>query len=100
MKVFNVICSFLVMLVLSTVLNGYVLTNLWNWFVVDTFNAPSLALSEAIGVVLVVSFLTRDDAAHSENDKDISNAVIKASALAVTRPILALLMGWIITLFM
>jgi len=41
-----------------TILRGFVLSQLWAWFVVPALGAPSLSIGEAIGITLVVSFLT------------------------------------------
>lgn len=45
-------------LVLITLLSGVVFMQLWGWFVVQTFHAPSLHLAQAIGIALVVRYLT------------------------------------------
>ena len=60
-----------VVLVITALLNGTVLSIIWGWFVVPVFRAPSLSIAYAIGLGLVVSFLT----ARSSNGKDERRAV-------------------------
>ncbi len=39
--------------------NGFVLKTIWNWFVPDIFEgAPTLDIAEAIGIGLVLTFVT------------------------------------------
>ena len=46
---------------LAAVLNGWVLSIIWKWFFVPTLHLPSLSIPQAIGIALVVSFLTKQD---------------------------------------
>jgi hypothetical protein len=75
---------------------GFVLSKLWGWFIAYSFNAPILSLNGAIGVMLVVSFLT-----HKESDnKDITAELVgRAANNAVFTPAVALGIGWIVHLF-
>lgn len=41
-----------------SLLRGVVLQQIWAWFVADTFDITTLTLVQAIGLSLVVSFLT------------------------------------------
>lgn len=43
----------------SSILNGWVLSILWGWFLVPIFGLPPLSIPQAIGVYLVVGFLTK-----------------------------------------
>lgn len=45
-------------LFIAPIWKGYVLTILWSWFVVTTFSAKPLGIAAAIGVLIIVSFLT------------------------------------------
>jgi hypothetical protein len=46
------------MVVGEYLLSGWVLVYLWGWFVVPGFHRPALRISEAIGLAIVVSYLT------------------------------------------
>jgi hypothetical protein len=41
---------------LLSLYSGYVLSVLWGWFIVSTFDAPNLSIIEAIGICLIVGF--------------------------------------------
>jgi hypothetical protein len=48
-----------VLLAVGALLNGWALTLLWSWFVVPTFpDLPVLSLGQAIGLGMIISFLT------------------------------------------
>ena len=83
-----------VVLPLSTILSGYTLTMLWDWFIVTTFGMKSLTIIQAIGVSYVVGFLT-----FQLTSKDDRSWGEKISYL-IARPLVFLAIGWIITLFM
>lgn len=80
----------------ASVMNGLVLSVLWGWFVVPVFNAPHLSIASAIGLSLVVSYLThRTGTASGEKvgmGKLIGNSILY--------PLIALFLGWIIHFWM
>jgi hypothetical protein len=88
----------LVAIVFSTVFDGMVLVKMWEWFIVPTFNAPMLSLPVAIGVGLIVAFLT----VHSmqETEKDFVERALSTLMWVVAKPLIYLFIGWIVTLFM
>lgn len=44
--------------VVSMTVHGYTLATLWGWFVVTTFAAPVLSIPAAIGLRIIVRYLT------------------------------------------
>jgi hypothetical protein len=48
------------MIFIGALVNAYVLTCLWDWFIVTTFTLPSLTLAQAYGISLLMSFLRKD----------------------------------------
>lgn len=42
----------------SCILNGAVLKLIWGWFMLPIFGLPTLSLTQAIGVSLVIGFMT------------------------------------------
>jgi len=89
----------LLMIPISVLLDGWALTILWDWFIAGLFELPVLTLGAAIGVSLVVKYLTyqRDDNAGSGNDDDDSNSkMVKVIIYAICKPFLALLFGYIV----
>lgn len=94
------VVGILALLVLSSMWKGYVLTVLWAWFVVPTFGLPTLALAPAIGLAMVVSFLTHQSDASKAPEGDFSDHMAKAVAHALLLPAMVLGIGWVVKQFM
>lgn len=89
----------LLMIPLTVALNGWALSILWSWFVVPIFGLPALSLASALGLSIVVSFMTHQDVDCEQPDRSMSATWSRVVAITVGRPLLALLMGWIILKF-
>jgi len=81
---------------LSMVLYGWVLTYLWGWFIVPFFEVPTLPLAYAIGFSLTVRLVT--------NNTDYVDSKFKMSlprqvGLWLLTPIVTLVLGWIVQMF-
>ena len=48
---------FVLLIVFGVILEGYVIKELWGWFIVPTFSAPILNIRSAIGIALVATAL-------------------------------------------
>lgn len=70
--------------------NGYVLTVLWRWFVVPTFGVAPLMLWQAIGLTMIVGYLTHQ---YTSADKDGDG--LKGLAMLILKPLFALFFGWL-----
>lgn len=79
-----------VWVIIMGVYRGLVLSVLWGWFAVPTFGLPSISFVPAMGISLVVSFLTHQP---QSNKNDESGKIL---ALGALMPLLALGAGWII----
>lgn len=89
------------LMVVGAVLNGYALSVLWGWFVVPTFGAPPLLIVPAIGISLVVSYLTHQmPNSKDEDDRAFGQMVAHRTGITIGKPLFALFFGWIIHLFM
>lgn len=99
MKIIGYITAIIVAITLSAILNGYALSILWGWFIVPLFNLPTLNISYAIGLALTVSYLTKDFSADSNPSETFNQKLARGCVVAVLKPTLALLGGWIVTLF-
>jgi len=81
----------------AILLNWSVLTILWRWFIQSSFCLPHLRLARAIGIALVVRYLTHqipdsDPPKRSRTEKYVRSMLLTASPLA------ALGMGWVVHL--
>lgn len=76
--------------------SGFALSILWGWFFVPALGAPALSVPNAIGVALVVSYMTHQYKETKTSDADGWDGVIGIVAYAATKPAFALLAGWIV----
>ncbi len=76
---------------LGSMLNGYVLSILWGWFMVPIFHFPVLHVAQAIGVSMVTHMLTHQDVPVDKDRKWYMPLV-----LLFTYPAMALAIGWIV----
>ncbi len=101
MRVVGIITVYLVTMAGSMWFNGYALAVLWAWFIVPTFGCVSLTIPAAIGVAMTVSYLThritREDA---EDKRTFTEKLGWAIAVAVTKPSIALMFGFVVKSFM
>lgn len=86
-----------VLLVLSLVLDGYVIQVLWGWFIVPVFHVAGLSIPSAIGIALVVGYLKQQQTKNA-TEKEVNAG--KAFALSLHRPSVVLVFGWIVQKFM
>lgn len=67
-----------------TILRGASLDVFWDWFIVGPDapfqTLPGLTFAQALGLSLVVSFLTYQSTADTETDDDATEAAVKAVA--------------------
>lgn len=75
----------------------WVLSVLWGWFVIPVFNVPNLSVVQAVGLAMVVSYLTKKH--ESDSKKELSDVIATLVVEVVFVPLTALLLGWIIVQF-
>lgn len=88
------ILGLLIILPAIWIWNGYVLMILWRWFIIPISKLPSIGILEAMGIDLVVALLTFTPSMKRETNH------WKTLAYAVGGPGFALIVGWIIQIFM
>ena len=82
---------------LMAIIRGFVLSYLWGWFVVP-FGLPELSIPHAIGISLIIGFLTHQ--IRKEDEKKQPDEVIGSIGTAIIATGFAFLVGWIVSLFM
>lgn len=83
-----------VVVVISTLLGAYALSTLWGWFIVSKFGLPSLGYAEAIGVNMVVAYMT-----HQIPLKGEQRATSELLLIGIMKPLIALGVGWVVLQF-
>lgn len=91
--------------VASAALMGWVLVVLWSWFVIPVFGLPALHMAYAVGLMLLVRYMTivPDGDKIAEYKKldveERTERLMVNGALAVAFPLFVLGIGWIIHQF-
>jgi len=82
----------------TLVWNGFVLSKLWYWFMVPTFNCAPLGVVPAIGIQLIISLIV------SKVDKNLSQDTLEQTvyqiASAFVIPLFFLIVGAFVSLFL
>ena len=76
------------------VLDGWVFSLLWRWFIVRVFRVPALSIPEAIGIIFLVTWLTHQS--KGKDDRELSERI----TLMVAEPFMVLGIGAIVRLFL
>ena len=99
MKVFGYLCLIPVLMILSPIWSGYALSILWRWFMVPLFGFCDLSIPYAIGLTLIVRFLTHIQVYDKDNREHFNEKLVFSIAIAIFSPAFVLLFGWIIHMF-
>lgn len=86
--------------VVGSIASGFALSVLWGWFVVPLFGVPNLTIAQAIGLSMVVGFLTyqyHDN--HKKEEMSLAGKIIYLVLLAIIQPAVTLVIGYIVHLF-
>jgi hypothetical protein len=89
---FGLIAVVLVIMGSSLVLNGIVLSHLWNWFIVPISSLPKLSVAVATGICLIYNLF-------STSRKTKKNFAWRLLGTSFINPLLILAIGYIIHLF-
>lgn len=91
-------CAVALLLIPQVIWSGFVLSVLWGWFISAAFNAPQLSIAPAIGLSMVVRYLTYQQLP-ADKSKSSTERVIEALAVAFIQPAVTLGFGYIVHLF-
>jgi len=98
MKTLGWVTAFVSVMVFNSIFSGYALSVLWGWFIVKTFGLPGLTIPAAIGLAMMVNYMT-----HQLNDKknedDVGLILMKGIFRGIEKPAFALAFGWVVVQF-
>lgn len=100
MKIIALIITAVFCAIFGTIWRGYVLSVLWGWFIVTTFNMQALSVTQAIGLSCVVSFLTYQFIREPEDKRGAMEIMGHAIAMCTLHPLIALAVGWVVKSWM
>jgi hypothetical protein len=77
----------LTLVVLAILVRGFCLSILWGWLIVPVFGLPALGVAPAIGLTVFLNLLLN----HSKVESSLGGVLAS--------PFVALLLGWVVHLF-
>lgn len=83
--------------IVNCLIDGWVLANLWQWFIVPQFGLDPLPIANAIGLSLFVGSMTHQTFPNVEEKKTTKmDKVWRYLQSIVLKPLIFLSLGWII----
>jgi uncharacterized protein YacL len=58
MENFGKFMTVILVMIVTPLINGFVVMKLWNWFIIPIFSLQPLRLIEAIGFTIILTFIT------------------------------------------
>lgn len=95
MTALGLVFGFFAYMVLTTLLAGVVLVDLWVWFVMPIFHVGALNIPQALGISLLVGFMTHQISNSKQTEKTATIFVTGAM-----RPLILWGIGWVIMKFL
>ena len=96
MKVFGWIVGLAIIFGLAPVLRGYVLHELWAWFLVP-LGLPIIGKAHAYGIAILLWLATTAGTkSQLDQEKPAGEQLIQACVLVLMYPAVSLLAGWIV----
>ena len=86
--------------IICTPLVGWTIKVLWGWFMVPIFAVPQLAISQALGLYMVVSFMAHHVDLRVKDTRSMSDVVGSGFVFILTKCGVALLTGRILKEFL
>jgi hypothetical protein len=91
----------LIAAILSSIVQAWVLTNLWAWFIVPTFDIAPLSIPVAIGIALILGMFFQQQVDMDKAKKsDTSELFGNLASKGFIGPLVVLFIGWIVSGFM
>jgi len=85
------------LIVFNILVNGFVFLTLWNWFIIPLFeSAPELTMPYAIGLGMIVNYLTYHYVSTEEN---AVHSILDWLGRIIIRAGTTLLIGWVAAQF-
>ena len=100
-KVWSMFLGFIVLVVPELFLDAWIVMLLWRWFVVPILNLPALGYLQAMGISLVIGYLTYHGSAarKKEDQPSPEDMIIHWLVYSVLLRLYTLFIGWILHLF-
>jgi Kef-type K+ transport system membrane component KefB len=85
--------------IISPIINGFVFSKLWFWFIVPTFQMQPLRIVESIGIIFLINFICMKRDKDADNDQFWKTFIANITFIVLMAGF-TLVSGWIVTLFL
>lgn len=93
------ILLFIAVTAIGAIYEGFILQTMWAWFIVPTFGLPALSIPVAIGICLIMAFLTHQIPPKSEPGREMQDSLSRMfNGFLLSTAIF--FVGWVVTFFM
>lgn len=99
MEIIGKFFTWVTFLIIIIIVNGFVLSKLWYWFIVQTFDIKPITLIQAVGLSLIIGYLTMKKNMGEDKKKDFSEIASDWFSIIIYN-FMVLFLGYIISLFM
>ena len=95
------IVVFLVLVTVGTLMNGWALSTIWNWFIPPIFRLTSLTLWQAIGVAMVFELFTGTNKLNKSDGekKSTGERLVEGVLTAVFVPLFSVGIAYVVLQF-
>jgi hypothetical protein len=101
MKLLGYITATIITMIYAAMLNGWALSLLWAWFIIPTFELPKLSIPAAIGLSMVVAYLTYQVRNNKDEEKEkYWESLVRGGLTTTTKALFALLFGAVVKMWM
>jgi hypothetical protein len=90
--------TYLLVFPFVVLLRGFVLVQLWSWFIVPVFELKPLRIVYAIGIMLIITYVMPNRNRRETRDNELSQAMRDIFG-TILMAVLTLSFGWIVSRF-
>jgi len=95
----GIIALLVIVVPASIIMNGWVLSIVWGWFIVPLFHFPELTIPYAIGISSVIGLFMHGRTSNQKDERTLSKKIMRAFSAAFLAPLMVLGFGWIVLQF-
>lgn len=88
----------LIVILIGSIVNAYVISKLWVWILVPSFELPEITMGMAFGLSVIIGFF-RGKSSKSDEDEDVVEKLTKSIVWVFINGAFYLLIGWIAGMF-
>lgn len=99
MEKFGKFVLWLLFLVVSILISGFITMYFWKWFIVPVFDMDILSFSKAIGLSMFIMLFKKGYSQNGKNEKEDFKEKVKSCVGTIVYSLMVLLLGFVVHLF-